>query len=170
MDRWTYPPFEGKIDGEWIYGRGVADCKNNVIGTLSAVEHLLENGWRPKRTLGTFIVARIFCTHGQQTVLAFGQDEEISGPRGAASIAKHVGSKYGHQGVAMIVDEGGMGLDTIYGNEFALPGIAEKGYVVGSLIGWVADLNRLHGLRMLLSPLGCLGDSKAISCIMTEKY
>lgn len=63
-------------------------------------------------------------------VLAFGQDEEISGPRGAASIAKFLENIYGHQGIAMIVDEGGMGLDTVYGNEFALPGVAEKGYIV----------------------------------------
>ncbi|KAF9443362.1 carboxypeptidase S [Macrolepiota fuliginosa MF-IS2] len=113
LDRWTYPPFEGKVDGEWAYGRGVADCKNNVIGVLSAVEHLLETGWKPTRTL----------------LLAFGQDEEISGPRGATSIARYLEDIYGPQGIAMIVDEGGMGLDTIYGKEFALPGVAEKGYL-----------------------------------------
>jgi Gly-Xaa carboxypeptidase len=37
---------------------------------------------------------------------------------------------YGKNGIAMIVDEGGMNLDTLYGREFALPGIAEKGYLV----------------------------------------
>ncbi|KXN83455.1 hypothetical protein AN958_01435 [Leucoagaricus sp. SymC.cos] len=113
LDRWTYPPFQGKIDEEWVYGRGSADCKNNVIGILSAVEHLLEEGWRPERTI----------------LFAFGQDEEISGPQGAMSIAKHLLNIYGHYGIAMIVDEGGMGLDSIFGREFALPGIAEKGYV-----------------------------------------
>ena len=30
----------------------------------------------------------------------------------------------------MIVDEGGMNLEDVYGREFALPGIAEKGYLV----------------------------------------
>lgn len=30
----------------------------------------------------------------------------------------------------MIVDEGGMNLENVYGREFALPGIAEKGYLV----------------------------------------
>jgi Gly-Xaa carboxypeptidase len=27
LDRWTYPPFEGVIEKEWIYGRGTSDCK-----------------------------------------------------------------------------------------------------------------------------------------------
>ncbi len=56
LDRWTYPPFEGKISGDWIYGRGAGDCKNNVIGILSAVEHLLEEGWVPQRTLGKVLL------------------------------------------------------------------------------------------------------------------
>jgi hypothetical protein len=37
---------------------------------------------------------------------------------------------YGKYGIAMIVDEGGMGLEKLYNQEFALPGIAEKGYMV----------------------------------------
>ncbi len=64
------------------------------------------------------------------TVLAFGQDEEISGPRGAANIAKFLQDLYGQNGIAMLVDEGGMGLDVQYGNTFALPGVTEKGYLV----------------------------------------
>ncbi|TFK33512.1 hypothetical protein BDQ12DRAFT_738741 [Crucibulum laeve] len=112
LERWTYPPFSGKIDGEWIYGRGSSDCKNNLIGILTSVEHLIKSGWKPRRTL----------------VLAFGQDEEISGPRGAVNIAKYLESEYGENGIAMIVDEGGMGIDEVYGADFAMPGIAEKGY------------------------------------------
>ncbi|EDQ98972.1 uncharacterized protein LACBIDRAFT_318408 [Laccaria bicolor S238N-H82] len=113
LDRWTYPPFDGVIDGEWIYGRGSGDCKNNVIGILTAVEHLIHSGWVPYRTI----------------VLAFGQDEEVSGPLGATNIAKHLEDVYGKYGIAMIVDEGGMGLEKLYNQEFALPGIAEKGYM-----------------------------------------
>jgi Gly-Xaa carboxypeptidase len=65
-------------------------------------------------------------------VLAFGQDEEISGPRGANNIGKYLEQRYGRNGISMIVDEGGMSLETVYGKEFALPGIAEKGYLVSS--------------------------------------
>lgn len=113
LDKWTYPPFDGVIDGEWIYGRGSGDCKNNVIGILTAVEHLIQSGWVPYRTI----------------VLAFGQDEEVSGPLGATNIAKYLEEVYGKYGIAMIVDEGGMGLEKLYNQEFALPGIAEKGYM-----------------------------------------
>ncbi|KAF8955002.1 hypothetical protein BDZ97DRAFT_2064261 [Flammula alnicola] len=113
LDRWTYPPFSGTIDEEWIYGRGAGDCKNNVIGIMTAVEHLIAGNWKPTRTI----------------ILAFGQDEEISGPRGATNIGKYLEGIYGKNGIALIVDEGGMNLDTVYGKEFALPGIAEKGYL-----------------------------------------
>lgn len=40
LNQWTYPPFEGVVDGEWVWGRGAADCKNQV-GTAG----LLEAGW-----------------------------------------------------------------------------------------------------------------------------
>lgn len=57
LDRWTYPPFDGVVDGEWIYGRGSGDCKNNVIGILTAVEHLIQSGWIPYRTIGNSVSA-----------------------------------------------------------------------------------------------------------------
>ncbi|KAJ9111397.1 hypothetical protein QFC19_001166 [Naganishia cerealis] len=112
LDRWTYPPFEGVIEEEWIYGRGTSDCKNNVIGILTALEYMLRNGWNPTRTI----------------IAAFGMDEEVGGERGATTINDFLGKHYGPQGIAMIVDEGGMGIETLYGTQFALPGMAEKGY------------------------------------------
>jgi Gly-Xaa carboxypeptidase len=51
LDRWSYPPFSGTIDEEWIYGRGAGDCKNNVIGIMTAVEHLIKSNWTPTRTI-----------------------------------------------------------------------------------------------------------------------
>jgi Gly-Xaa carboxypeptidase len=74
-------------------------------------------------------------------VLAFGQDEEISGHYGAASIGKHLISRYGEHSMAMIVDEGGMGLDTVYGRDFAFPGVAEKGYLASIFNCMIADLS-----------------------------
>lgn len=74
-------------------------------------------------------------------MLALGQDEEISGHYGAASVGRHLTSRYGEQSFAMIVDEGGSGLDTVYGRDFAFPGVAEKGYLV-SIFSWlIADLS-----------------------------
>jgi Gly-Xaa carboxypeptidase len=73
---------------------------------------MLKNGWQPTRTI----------------IAAFGMDEEVGGERGASSISDFLEDKYGKYGIAMIVDEGGMGIETLYGAQFALPGLAEKGY------------------------------------------
>lgn len=115
---WTYPPFEGHFDGEWIWGRGSSDCKNVVIGLLSSVEDLLSQNWNPQRTV----------------VLAFGFDEESHGFLGAGSIAPALEKKYGKDSFDFILDEGGMGLQSLGDDSdsngevvYALPGVGEKG-------------------------------------------
>lgn len=40
------------------------------------------------------------------TVLSFGFDEEVSGPEGAAHLAKYLEETYGTDGFALILDEG----------------------------------------------------------------
>jgi len=112
-DKWSHPPFEPYYDGRFVWGRGAADCKNNLIGLLSVVEDLLSQDWKPKRTV----------------LLAFGYDEETGGERGAAYIATEVERRYGKSGIAMVMDEGGMGLETVGDYAYALPAVAEKGYL-----------------------------------------
>lgn len=115
---WTHPPFAGVFDGEWIWGRGASDCKNVLIGLLSVLEDLVAQNWKPQRTV----------------VLAFGFDEESHGFLGAASIAPALEKKYGKDSFEFILDEGGMGLQSL-GDEsdpagevvYALPGVGEKG-------------------------------------------
>ncbi|CED85327.1 carboxypeptidase s [Phaffia rhodozyma] len=118
LDRWTYPPFKGVFDGEYIWGRGSSDCKNSLIAIMTALEHRLEQGWKNRRTL----------------VLAFGFDEEIGGPQGASAIGKHLLDTYGPNGVAMLVDEGGSGVEEKYGKLWILPGTAEKGNVSPAIL------------------------------------
>lgn len=44
---WIHSPFQPYYDGKFLWGRGACDCKNNLIGTLSAVEKLLEvDSWK----------------------------------------------------------------------------------------------------------------------------
>jgi Gly-Xaa carboxypeptidase len=70
VDQWTYPPFEGKISvnassstpGTWIWGRGVSDCKNSVLGIYGSLERLVTEGFKPERTI----------------LVANGFDEEVS--------------------------------------------------------------------------------------------
>ncbi|KAL0564031.1 hypothetical protein V5O48_018026 [Marasmius crinis-equi] len=112
VDQWTHPPYSGHYDGERIWGRGSSDDKSGLIGTLSAVESLLEAGFQPTRTV----------------LLSYGFDEEASGVQGAQSLAQHLLETLGKNSIAMIVDEGS-GYQTIYGSVFATPGVAEKGYL-----------------------------------------
>lgn len=66
-------------------------------------------------------------------VLAFGFDEEIGGPQGAFTIGQHLLEQYGENGVSMIVDEGGAGIETLYGKVLVLPGTGEKGNISPSV-------------------------------------
>lgn len=110
---WTHPPFDAVFDGTWLWGRGASDDKNSLTALLSAVETLLARGWSPKRTV----------------ILAFGFDEECSGVKGAGSIAEHLKSTWGPDSVAIVLDEGGMGLQQIDNVLYALPAVMEKGHV-----------------------------------------
>ncbi|KAI1776776.1 carboxypeptidase S [Hypoxylon cercidicola] len=112
---WKYPPFSAYFDGEWLWGRGASDDKNSLTGLMSALETLLSNpDWVPKRTI----------------ILALGFDEECSGRRGAGYIGKYLEDLYGPDSMAMILDEGGMGLQLLGGDTlYALPAVMEKGHV-----------------------------------------
>lgn len=116
---WTYPPFSGHFDGEWIWGRGASDCKNVLIGLLSVLEDLLHQNWKPARSV----------------VFAFGFDEESHGFLGAGSISKFLEEEYGRDSFEFILDEGAMGIEIIgdpNDNDsvvYALPGVGEKGTI-----------------------------------------
>jgi carboxypeptidase PM20D1 len=111
---WTQPPFEGRITGGFIWGRGAIDDKSGVTGLLEAVELLAAQGFRPRRTV----------------YLAFGHDEEVGGLQGARSLAAVLEQR----GVRplFILDEGGAilkGLVPGIDKPAAMVGTAEKGYV-----------------------------------------
>jgi Gly-Xaa carboxypeptidase len=112
VDSWTYPPFDGHFDGKFVWGRGASDCKNQLIGILSAVEALIAANFEPQRTL----------------ILSFGFDEEISGGQGANHLADYLLKKLGHNSIAAIVDEGAVNIES-WGANFAVPGVGEKGYI-----------------------------------------
>jgi carboxypeptidase PM20D1 len=109
---WTQPPFEGRIQDGYVWGRGALDDKVGVLGILEAVELLLGQGFQPKRTI----------------YLAFGHDEEVGGRSGAGKIVALLQSR----GVRpdYILDEGSAITDGIIPGvsaPIALIGIAEKG-------------------------------------------
>lgn len=112
LDQWDYPPFEAHFDGEYLYGRGSSDTKNSLVAILESTEALLEQHWQPERTL----------------ILSFGFDEEISGYRGAASLAQTILDRYGPDGVDVIIDEGTGTMDLAGAQVIAIT-VGEKGYV-----------------------------------------
>ncbi|PVH75171.1 carboxypeptidase S [Cadophora sp. DSE1049] len=107
---WDHPPWSGFYDGQYIWGRGSSDCKNQLIATLETVEHLLSANFSPKRTL----------------LLAYGFDEETFGYHGAGNLSAVLHSRYGDDGLAVVVDEGAS-FEEAWGTVFAKPGAAEKG-------------------------------------------
>lgn len=111
---WRQEPYGGRIADGFIWGRGAIDNKSAVVGMLEAVELLVNENFRPSRTV----------------YLAFGHDEEVGGHRGARAIAELLRQR----GVRleMVLDEGGViGRGVVPGvaAPTALVGIAEKGFV-----------------------------------------
>ena len=111
---WTYPPFEGKIVDGFIWGRGTLDIKNQLIGILDAAEALLQQGYRPERTI----------------LFGLGHDEETGGVNGCKILGQQLKERGVH--LAGIVDEGGgimAGLAAGVRGPIALIGVSEKGYL-----------------------------------------
>ena len=114
-DDWEQAPFGGVVADGFIWGRGSMDNKISVVAILEAVEALVADGFRPRRT----------------HYLAFGHDEEVGGMLGAAAIAELLESR-GAEPYAYVMDEGGVvarGLVPGIEGPVAIIGVAEKGYV-----------------------------------------
>ena len=113
-DKWTHPPFAGTIADGYIWGRGSMDVKSGVLGALEAVELLLKDGFKPRRTV----------------YLAFGHDEEVGGLEGATLIADLLGSR--DIDLEYILDEGLFithGLVPGVSAPVAIAAVAEKGFL-----------------------------------------
>lgn len=111
VGEWSYGPYSGYYDGEFVYGRGTVDCKNLIVGILEATEQLIKDGFKPQRTI----------------VIGFGHDEE-STSWGAAAINETLTARYGPDSFYALVDEGGS-VSQIDGKYFAQPATGEKGKV-----------------------------------------
>lgn len=116
LDEWEHPPLSGYYDESsgYLYGRGAPDDKSAITALMSAMEALLsQENYYPRRTV----------------IFAFGFDEECSGTRGAVTISKHLQHRYHKDGIAIILDEGGAGIQHVDDTIYALPAVYEKGYL-----------------------------------------
>ena len=117
--KWTHPPFGGVLADGYAWGRGALDDKSAVIALLEAATLLVDEGFRPARTV----------------YLAFGHDEEIGGRNGAGGIVALLRSRGVH--LAWSLDEGSFLLSGLLpGLEVPVASInvAEKGYVSIDLV------------------------------------
>lgn len=111
---WRHPPFSGAVTEGYLWGRGAMDDKAGMLGILEAVESLLAENFRPKRTI----------------YLAFGHDEEVGGEQGAKRIAELLRGRGAV--LEFVLDEGLNIFDGLIpgvASPVALVGIAEKGYL-----------------------------------------
>lgn len=108
---WTHEPFGAEYAEGRIYGRGTLDTKCTLCAVLTAMEHLLKEGFVPE----------------QDIYLSFGGEEEISG-----ETASQIAAFLDQMGVkpAFVLDEGGSvipeGLPGVK-RPAAMIGISEKG-------------------------------------------
>jgi len=70
-EKWSVPPFSGRLVGDRVYGRGAADMKGGVAAILRAARWIVETGRRLRKSL----------------VVALTADEE-GGYRGARSLVE----------------------------------------------------------------------------------
>ncbi len=113
-DDWVVDPFAGDVVDGYLWGRGALDDKGPMIAIMEAVEHLVDDGFEPTRSV----------------MIAFGHDEELGGAHGARNIAQLLAER----GVRpwFIVDEGGAVADSLpplTSSPVALVKTAEKGYI-----------------------------------------
>ncbi len=110
---WSVDPFAGEVKEDFIWGRGTADDKINLISIMEGAEKLITENFQPERTI----------------YFAFGHDEELggSGARGTVALLKSRNIT-----ADLVLDEGGIVTkDKIPGmtKPVALIGTSEKGYL-----------------------------------------
>ncbi len=116
-DMWENPPFEGKIIGDTLWGRGTLDTKCTLCSIMEAAEALMKQGVKPERDI----------------YLAFAGDEEVLG-RAAQEMVK----LFEGRGIrpALVLDEGGAVVRNVFpgvDKQIAVIGIGEKGLANVSL-------------------------------------
>ena len=89
LDLWEGDPFEVRVDGDCIIGRGVEDNQHGFVSSYLALKAIVDSGQKPKRPVGLAVVAdeETGSLYGLQYILAhhsgfFREDDLIIVPDG----------------------------------------------------------------------------------------
>jgi len=91
MDKWTTEPFELKVDGDRLFGRGVEDNHQGIVAGVMAARAIMETGTELPRDLAILFVADEECgsKYGIDYLLEndnpFSPDDVIIVPDGGAA-------------------------------------------------------------------------------------
>ncbi|MYF02422.1 MAG: succinyl-diaminopimelate desuccinylase, partial [Gammaproteobacteria bacterium] len=80
LDRWTNPPFEPTINGDWLYGRGACDMKSGVASMILAIERFVQQNPQHQGTLGLLLTSdeEGIATHGTKHVMQLLEERKIN--------------------------------------------------------------------------------------------
>ncbi len=90
LKKWTSPPFEVRLDGDRIYGRGVEDNQQGIVASVLAVRALRDEGLVPA------------C----DTALLFVADEETGSEFGIRHLLKRNSNLFRPQDIVIVPDGG----------------------------------------------------------------
>jgi len=90
MSLWKTDPYQLHVDGNKIYGRGVEDNQQGLVGSILCVKAMMDLDYRPPVDIA----------------LLFNADEEMGSDYGAAYVVKHHGDLF-HKNDMFIVPDGG---------------------------------------------------------------
>src|SRR4029079_3869515 len=108
-EEWTHGPFSGDIEGNYVWGRGALDMKDQVASEVSACLELGRSGWRPA---------------GGELLLVVTADEETGAHIGAQWVCSEHPDKVRAD---MVVNEGaGLAVD-FEGRRLSTLAVGEKG-------------------------------------------
>ena len=115
LKKWKFPPYEGKIYQDKVWGRGTLDDRASFIAIFEAINSLIKNNYTPQRDI----------------YFAFGHDEETGGFNGAVKIAEFLKEK--NIKFDLILDEGGRVSKKKNGKQTVYIGISEKGRYLANI-------------------------------------